>query len=328
MNGQPFYHLRPNKSIDRSLFIQTLLGLGKVLSISDYKYTGFGSYLFDDFKLLHNVLNISSMISLERGLMEFERAEFNKPLGCIELVNEDSSAYLSNLSIDDGEKNIFWLDYVTPNELGTNLSDYATLLNLLSPNDIVRITLNANPDSLGKSSDPDRLQEVRLNQLKERVDPAYIFNDISQKDVIKKNYPVTLLKILKMATMQRFSIGYGSKFLLPLFSSVYADGQQMVTFTGIILDSKEQEDKIKEALAGYPHNNFAWDEPVRIEIPALSIREIAELNRLLPAQHDKERDPQDLLMHNFPFLFSGSQGALESYLSFYKYYPNYHHVNF
>lgn len=323
---QPFYHLRPNKSIDRSLFVQTLIGLSRELPISDYKYTGFGSYLFDDFKLLHETLNISEMISLEKDEIEFQRAQFNAPYGCIDIKNAESTQYLSELSIQDGEHNIFWLDFVSPNELGTQLSDYSTLLNLLNPNDIVRITLNANPDSLGKCNEPDQLQKVRLEKLKERVPDNYIWPQISPEDVITKNYPITLLKILKAATLECLDekLPYSPNFMLPLFSSVYADGQQMVTFTGIVLDSHDKEAKIREALKNYPHNNFLWDVPSRIEIPALSVREITELNKLLP-----NPDIRQQLIEKFPFIFSEKDGqAVDSYIDYYKYYPNYHQVNF
>ena len=326
MAKQPFYHLRPNKSIDRSLFVQTLIGLSKELPISDYKYTGFGSYLFDDFKLLHDTLNISDMISLEKDEVEYQRAKFNSPYGCISIKNTESTMYISDLSVEDNEHNIFWLDFVSPSELGTQLADYTTLLNLLNPGDIVRITLNANPDSLGKSDQPDRLQELRLQTLKSRVPDSYIWTGISPQDVTTKKYPITLLKILKAASMKCLTgcPPYSSDFMLPLFSSVYADGQQMVTFTGIILDSNEKEIKIREALKNYPHNNFLWDDPSKIEIPALSVREITELNKLLP-----NRDVRQQLINNFPFIFSEKDGqAVDSYIKYYKYYPNYHQVNF
>lgn len=323
---QPFYHLRPNKSIDRSLFVQTLIGLSRELPISDYKYTGFGSYLFDDFKLLHNTLNISDMVSLEKDELEFQRAQFNSPYGCISIKNTESTEYISDLSIQDGEHNIFWLDFVSPSELGTQLSDYSTLLNLLNPDDIVRITLNANPDSLGKSKSPDQLQELRLQTLINRVPDSYLWPSISSADVTTKKYPLTLLKILKAATMECLSENppYNPNFMLPLFSSIYADGQQMVTFTGIVLDSHEKEAKIKEALKNYPHNTFSWDTPSKIEIPALSVREITELNKLLP-----NPDIRQQLIECFPFIFSEKDGqAVDSYISYYKYYPNYHQVSF
>ena len=62
MASQPFYHLRPNKSIDRNLFVQTLIGLTSVFPVADYWYTGFGSYMFDDFKILHERLNFSRKV--------------------------------------------------------------------------------------------------------------------------------------------------------------------------------------------------------------------------------------------------------------------------
>lgn len=325
LTKQPFYHLRPNKSIDRNLFVQTLIGLSRELPISNYKYTGFGSYLFDDFKLLHDILNISDMVSLEKDEVEFQRAKYNKPYKCISIQNTDSTQYISDLSIQDEEHNIFWLDFVAPSELGTQLSDYSTLLNLLNSEDIIRITLNANPDSLGTCNQPDRLQELRLETLKERVPDRYIWPTISSNDVITKNYPVTLLKIIKAATLECLNeTPYSPNFMLPLFSSVYADGQQMVTFTGIVLDSHEKEIKIKEVLKNHRHNTFLWDTPARIEIPALSVREITELNKLLPNPKIKQQ-----LIKKFPFIFSvKDEQAVNSYIDYYKYYPNYHQVNF
>lgn len=130
----------------------------------------------------------------------------------------------------------------------------------------------------------------------------------------------------KAATMECLSENppYSPNFMLPLFSSIYADGQQMVTFTGIVLDSHEKEAKIKEALKNYPHNTFSWDTPSKIEIPALSVREITELNKLLP-----NPDIRQQLIECFPFIFSEKDGqAVDSYISYYKYYPNYHQVSF
>lgn len=326
MANQPFYHLRPNKSIDRNLFIQTLIGLSSFFPISEYQYTGFGSYLFDDFKLLHDTLNIQHMTSLEKEPTEFERAEFNLPYNCIEVKNIGSTEYLAELYIEDDAHNIFWLDYVSPNELGTQLADYATLLNILNAGDIVRITLNANPASLGKCDDPDALQSFRLHRLRERVPDIYFPATASPDEMTTQKYPVLLLKILKNITMQVLvdEPPYNPYFMMPLFSTVYADGQQMLTFTGIILNSHEKRDDIERALQNYPHNTFKWDTPCQIQIPPLSVREISEINKLLPSENARQQ-----LIDKFPFIFSEKERqAVDSYISFYKYYPNYHQVSF
>ena len=326
MGNQPFYHLRPNKQIDRSLFVQTLIGLKRFLPMEAYRYTGFGSYLFDDFKTLHDTLNICSMVSLERDKNEYERAKFNLPYNCIEIKNTDSTEYLSTLSLEDDSHNIFWLDYVKPDELGIQLADYATLLNLLNPKDIVRITLNANPGGLGSSNNPDELHSQRLKVLKTRVPDEYCPISISPIDVTSRNYPLTLLKVLKKITMQSLTdeAPYSPNFMMPLFSDIYADGQQMLTFTGIVLDSHEMEEDIRNALAGYPHNTFSWEDPNRIEVPALSVREITEINKLLPDLAVRQQ-----LIEKYQFIFSERDGqAVDSYISYYKYYPNYHQVSF
>ena len=326
MANQPFYHLRPNKSIDRNLFVQTLIGLSSIFPIPEYQYTGFGSYLFDDFKILHDTLNIQIMTSLERDPLEYKRAKFNIPYYCIEVKNIESTEYLSDLLVEDESHNIFWLDYVEPSELGTQLADYATLLNVLNAGDIVRITLNANPASLGKCENPDELHKMRFDKLKERVPDIYFPSSALSTDMTTQKYPLLLLKIIKNITMQilKDEPPYNPKFMLPLFSSIYADGQQMITFTGIILDSHEVEKTIKKALKYYPHNTFKWDNPCRIEIPALSIREISEINKLLPKENVRQQ-----LIEKFPFIFSEKEGqSVDSYISFYKFYPNYHQVSF
>ena len=326
MANQPFYHLRPNKSIDRKLFIQTLIGLNQYMPISAYQYTGFGSYLFDDFRLLHETLNISKMVSLEKDVQEYKRAKFNVPFGCITIKNASSTEYLSQLLLDDDSHNIFWLDYVSPSEIGAQIGDYATLLKLLNPGDVVRITLNANVSSLGKAEDPDKLTKFRLQKLQQRIPDIYFPASVTTEDFTTTRYPLVLLKIIKNVTMECLNDDppYSPNFLLPLFSSIYADGQQMLTFTGIVLDSHEEEEKIKKALNDYPHNNFLWNEPCYIEIPALSVREIIELNKLLPKD-----DAEQQLVEQFPFIFSSKEKRItESYIKYYKYYPNYHQVSF
>ena len=277
--NQPFYHLRPNKSIDRSLFLQTLIGLNGKLSIGDYCYTGFGSYLFDDFRLLHETLNISKMISLEKDPIEFQRARFNCPYNCIEIKNVGSTDYLSDLILDDDDHNIFWLDFVAPSELGEQLSDYATLLPRLNPNDVVRITLNAQPDSLGKSKFPDEIQVMRLKTLKERVPDSYFPDCLNAEHMTRTNYPLALLQILESITTQLLDDRppYRSKFMLPLFSTVYQEGKQLRTFTGLVLENHEEKWIIKEFLRNNPHNIFRGLSPCGLLFPPLSLRDWLEL---------------------------------------------------
>lgn len=328
MSNQPFYHLRANKYIDRNLFVQTLSYLRRVLPIADYHYIGFGSYLFDDFKSIHNKLDISNMISLESDAVIYNRAKFNIPFNCIELLKETSTTYISGVTL--GEQNsIFWLDYTDPRELGNQFSDFCSLLNILNPNDIIRITLNANPSSLGahiQGQNADDLHASRLAELKNRIEP-YVPSSVVAAELTAKRYPLLLLKCLKKAALNSLeeTPPFQNNFLFPLSSSIYADGQQMVTFTGIVLDDHKIEEPIRKCFEKFDYANFAWDKPHIIRIPELTHKEVLHINKLLPSLSGRQK-----LKDEFAFVFPSEceQESIDSYLSYYKYYPNFHHVNF
>lgn len=334
MNNQPIYRLRPNKYIDRQLFTQLLIGLSRIYKLSDYTYTGFGSYTFEDYKLLHESLNIKKMVSLESEPDEYLRATYNCPYRCIKVKNTNSTDYISRLSIPDNENNIFWLDYSVASALGQQMADLSSVLNLLNPYDIIRITLNANPSSLGDNNDPITLQEYRLQRLRERVGSNYLPTDIDNNDMTNTNYPITLLRIIKAVSMESLdeTPPYRLNFLYPLFATVYSDGQQMLTFTGIVLNDHTEEKKIRNILKTLEYINFSWDSPCGINIPPLTTKEIIEINKMLPPQRGQQRiKKRDQILHKFPFLFTdriNGIAGLESYVSFYKHYPNFHHVSF
>ena len=131
------------------------------------------------------------MISLEADPQVFSRAKFNLPYNCIDVKNMDSTAYLTRFMPNDTDHNIFWLDFVSPSGLGAQLADYTTLLERLNPGDIVRITLNANPDSLGKKSEnPDSIRAARLETLRSRVKDAYLPPELTAECLTRHNYPI------------------------------------------------------------------------------------------------------------------------------------------
>lgn len=82
--------------------------------------------MFDDFKLMHNYLSISDMISIENDPTICKRAEFNKPYKCIKIEKMTSSAFIENMSIE--KNSIIWLDYTSPAEIGEQLADFSDLL--------------------------------------------------------------------------------------------------------------------------------------------------------------------------------------------------------
>ena len=321
--SQPFYHLRPNKYVDRFLFVNCLSKLGEIINIKSHRYIGFGSYLFDDFKQIHDKINITSMISLEEDPIVYKRACFNTPYKCIKVINQTSTDYISGG--DWGNKNsIIWLDYTSPAEISQQFSDLAALTSIVNCNDIIRVTFNANVSSLGTPDDCSvSLKEYRLNRLKERIG-EYVPIDVTEDQITTKGYPIVLLRCLqKMIEGLFIETTFDKRFLFPLFSTIYKDGQTMITFTGIILEDHTRETVIKKAFQELKYVNFKWDCPSSISIPELTVKEIVHINKLLPSKVAKKQ-----LSKKYSFVFSDIDTEIDSYISYYKYYPSFQSVNF
>ena len=320
----PFYHLRPNKFVDRRLFVNVLDGLSSTLTlpISTYQYIGFGSYLFDDFKLMHDTLSISSMISLEADQNTFKRAEFNCPYKCISLVNQKSTDFIAEFDPGEGHY-IYWLDYTSPDEIGQQFCDFASLLNKGNLYDIIKITLNAHAPSLnGSNQDQSTLHADRLNTLKERIDEKYLPISISAEDMTSKKYPLTLFACLKKLIDTTLTPSkYDKRFFYPLLAIVYQDGQTMLTLTGIILSDDTLKPSLDDIIKRIGLIPFDWGKPAVINIPELSMQEIIALNKLLP--HENARNT---IIKNFPFFFNEPENQAESYVQFYKFYPNFQSI--
>lgn len=319
MMSQPFYHLRPNKYVDRCLFVNALERLNSQIKLQQHRYIGFGSYLFDDFKLLHDRLNIDTMISLEADATVYHRAKYNAPYRCIEIVNQKSTDFISGENW--GERNsIIWLDYVSPKELGQQFSDIAALSNTILPHDILKVTLNANADTLGKI---EVGLDARFEKLKARIGD-YIPADATSDECTKDKYPLLLLRCLHIMLAKCFrETRYDKRFVLPLFSTIYQDSQHlMLTFTCVILNDHDMAERIREGFQDVGYVNCEWDKPSLIKIPELTIKEMLEINKLLP---DKDVDKQ--LLEQFNFVFQNKPEEVASYISFYKYYPSFQSIN-
>jgi len=267
------------------------------------------------------------MVSLESDANISQRADFNKPYRCISIQNRTSTDYISDTYLE--KPIIFWLDYTNPAQIENQISDFCTLVDKMNAGDVVRITLNANPRSLdGESSimqKDDMIHETRFAKLQERI-YDYIPPNTTKEYMISSKYPLLLLSCLKTAAFKTLT-PLQKKCVLPLFASKYADGQQMITLTAIIVDNLEMEVEIKKCLKPLSYVNFDWNNPCSIQVPALTAKEIIHINNILPTE---DQDPIKTIQDNFGFAFHDvdkPNQAISSYVSYYKYYPNFHHVN-
>src|SRR6266849_1762893 len=153
------YLLRPSKQIERELFIEALhrLSVGG-FEIRDYTYLGFGSVYYADFVLFHKYLYIDEMICVEAEDIP-KRMEFNKPFDFITLHMKRVSDVLPNL--DREKKHIVWLDYDYQLEASV-LQDVAGCLQVLAPESIVIVTVDAEP-RLDRGNDDGLTDEQRTD---------------------------------------------------------------------------------------------------------------------------------------------------------------------
>lgn len=329
MSSNPFYHLRPNKYIDRHLFIEFLEYYNTVCQIENYQYIGFGSYMFDDFKLLHNRYNISDMISLEVDNTQYKRAIYNLPYKCIKVINKSSTDYINDGELDESKNKIIWLDYCSP-EIGAQFNDIASIYAQLNLNDVLRITFNANPASMGskQSSDEDAvaLRTRRLHKLDSYIHD-YISDDIKEEHMTHNGYPIVLIKCLKNLLDSLREPLINNKFIIPAFTNIYEDGQQMLTITLVVV-TPEIKEKLQTKIKKNKLMNFSWDNPLQTKIPSLTTKEIIEINTILPQKGSKTI--ANKILKKLPFIFSEENRELElySYISYYKIYPHFHNINF
>lgn len=272
------YHLRQNKAIDRALFIDLLSRVGRYRNISEYSYVGFGGPYLEDFKFLHSSLRISDMISLEGNSNVAKRQAFNQPLSCIDVRHQKSGDFLIKHVFD--KPSVVWFDYAIPADLSEQLGETRQLVSMLTAGDVFKITLNANPESLGRPKDGD-LREFRAERAQERLTeygPAVIDPDM----VTAKNYPTLLLHAIYSAAKKGVE-GDRRLYVQPLSSFVYKDGQQMITATGILLNHADKDPFfLASRIQHWAYRNLTWDTPTSISIPDLSAKERMHIEALLP----------------------------------------------
>jgi hypothetical protein len=152
------YRLRPNKAVDRELFLSLLGRLGAKLRLEKYTYIGLGGPFMEDFRLVHSRIGIDKMFCVESEKAVHLRQAFNRPVESVECIHDTIEHYLETTEFTTPV--IAWLDYATPETVVHQLETFAQQLCELPIGSIVRITLNANPTSLGKP--PSELMAVVL----------------------------------------------------------------------------------------------------------------------------------------------------------------------
>ena len=323
------YHLRQNKAIERNLFIELLAKVGRVRNISEYEYIGFGGPFMEDHKALHASLRMCKMHSIERDANTYARQQFNYAAKFITSHHKESGEFFREHNF--GEKGtVVWLDYTSAETLNEQLNEFHAVVAQLGTYDVAKITLNASVLGLGLFPELGETKKAaeRLKVLQERI-PNYVPIDLTDKDLFSKNYPKTLQRCVKNS-LSALSVRHSGLYFHPLSSFWYADGQTMLTITGMVFkaaDDSSVADFVKRSrLEDWPFANLKWETPTPISVPALSAKERMKLDECLPIDPSAVADPAAHLKAHLGFSPCDNQAELANYARYYRAYPHFSRV--
>ena len=309
------YGLRPAKNIERKMLCETFQRLAHFRNLNDYQYIGFGSRYFSDFSLIHKVLGIHNMISLEKDDQNKEWFMFNRPYDCIVPEFKHSNDFLP---IHSWKKPvILWLDY--DGTLDTTVfADILSFCTKALSGSILVITVNAEAEKVLKNK--HSVFDIRLRSLVNRLGEEHVPSNIKAKDINKKNMPRIYRNILHNEICEKLSMRNGGLasenklYYEQLFNFIYEDGAQMLTVGGIIYtqDQKQLLDKCT-----FSDFDFVMpkDTAYKIQVPNLTFREIHHLNQHLPLSDNPPA----------PFI---PQKEIKQYAKIYRYFPAFAETEF
>lgn len=301
------YSIRPNKTVERLLFVELLARLDRALPspIHQYCYVGLGGPFLDDFRLMYAEFGMRRMVSIESDPDVHRRQLFNRPFGHIRCLNITSGELIDHLDrYVPGTRRLFWLDYADAGAqaLRQQLQELEALLPKLAAYDIVKVTLNANPYTLGDEVDEvdevrqqrykrklkgNELQEHRLAVFRAHLDdklPGEVDGQSIGSEMVKRpRFPRLVLALLEHAAY-RARLGMGEMKLQPLAAYSYADGpHQMLTVTGIMLPEADADTFVRSSgLSRWKLAQPTWDKPpIPIRIPFMSVKERSRVDSLL-----------------------------------------------
>lgn len=322
------YQLRPNKATDRELFISLLSRLSGMFKLEDFTYVGLGGPYLEDFRIIHSRLGITDMVCIEVDEDVRQRQEFNKPAPCIRCLENTLENYVA--STEFSKPAIIWFDFTDPKEITHQMECFASTVHQVPHLSVLRITMNANPGSLGgpkpeeiqtppdgETKDPNdsrpTLNEWRLERFRKKIG-GLTPNDTIAGDMSKQNYGKVLLRAVKFA-VDRELLQVRHRTVEWLLSTQYADGQPMVTATLIVLPV---DNPLSEILKSW-HFISPPDKPHVLDMPVLSARERLAL--------EASGAPDDCF--NFKLPSAGlAKNPYECFRRFYRVFPHFARVDF
>ena len=282
------YTLRPAKNVERKMIGETFARLSGIAPLVEYRYVGLGAIAFADFILFHQRLGISDMVSMEEKVEERHRVCFNRPYSCIKIKWGTASEVLPKLSWT--KRAIVWLDYDEP-LTSSVLSDISTVVASIRTGSAIIVTVDVQ-DRVRRGPD---MAQARMKKLRKRVDEVRIPQGTTGtrlggwglarvcRDIIDNQIAEALADRNAPLLADRNAPPDEDEVLAykQLFNFQYADKARMLTVGGYIANPQDRNQVSPSDFEDLDFIRFGKD-PYLIEVPVLTRREAALLNKLLP----------------------------------------------
>ena len=252
------------------------------------------------------------------------RIVFNRPTSSIECVHSSLEDYLAETEFE--QPVVLWLDYTDPREWQNQIECFCEQAVTVPPRSVIRLTLNANPGSLGKpeinetvpeafegSTTKPTLQAWRLAKLRRRI-PDGVPSDVEPADMTNRRFGAALLQSVNLA-MQRYLEGVPNRKVIWALATHYSDGQAMATATVVVTDDNGGD--LPAIIDAWPFAS-APSEPLVLDLPALSTLERLTLER--------SDDPRNVLGYHLPGARLKAD-PFEAFLQFYRVFPHFARVD-
>lgn len=261
------WQFRPAKQILRLMAVDVMRRLSAFRPLPDYRYIGLGGYEFVDFDLVRRALGIHKMTSIEsRG--NADRFEFNRPFPEIELKFGTSNDMLPEIALD--HPTIAWMDYCGPVRDDV-LRDVLLLGQHLLPGSMLIISVNATV------ADPGR----RIATLEHRVSKERMPMGVTAERDLDGWRTAAVQRRVMAAELRQAMAGRSVRFE-QLFNVQYRDTQRMQTWGGVFVDAGSDSQFKAADFRSLPQVRTGED-PLQIEVPVLTAREVLKLETELTA---------------------------------------------
>jgi hypothetical protein len=298
------YLLRPSKQVERKLILETLHRMSESgYPIRDYRYVGFGSIFFADFRLLHRYLYMRDMLCVE-AIASGREMLLNRPYEFIDIELADYSSVLP--ALDPDRPHLVWLDFDYAVDQGL-LDDIASSVIALARGSLLIVTIEAKPPRGPQLSEDKPASSARIQR------ELAALNGLLRKYALpeargvvpRERYAGLVSKLVATVIRSALTRRPGDTLQFhQLFNYRYADGAQMYTIGGL-LDRPSARRRLRRA--GVLALDF-----VTPKLGAQPKRERVYLDQHLQRMRSK---PQGL--------FGLDRDGLENYAWLQRHYPSY-----